>query len=93
MLQAFYSVRSERQLMEQQGAQQFLRRDRWPPDLGIHGVELLRHILQSLVGHPANRPQRMGGAYACLRRKIAVHIGLLVIDSAHVKETFRAFDP
>jgi hypothetical protein len=27
----------------------------------------------------------------CLRRKIAVHIGLLMIGSAHAKKTFRTF--
>jgi len=34
----------------------------------------------------------MVGSYSRFRRKITVHIGLLVIDSAHVQKTFRAFD-
>src|SRR5439155_3128219 len=51
--------------------------------LSVHGVEARREQVQEGIHPPANRPQRLVGRNASLRRKIAEHRAWLKIASAH----------
>jgi hypothetical protein len=54
-----------------------------PPYVGVQLRKLRRHLLQDLIHHLADRPQRMIGWYSLLWRNVAEHSFLLVIVSAH----------
>jgi hypothetical protein len=73
------------QHLDQLPSQQLLRRNRPPSDLGVHGIESIRHVLQGNVRHLANRAQRMVRLHPRLGRDVAVHVGLLMIASAHTE--------
>src|ERR1700674_5163373 len=69
--------------LQQQRQKQPLRRYRWAPHLRVQFRKLRRHLLQDLIHHLADGPQRMIGWYPLLRRNVAEHSFLLVIVSAH----------
>jgi hypothetical protein len=54
--------------LQQQRAQQVLRRDRGPANLGVELVELRRQLLQHTIDHRPQRPQRMVGGDALFQR-------------------------
>src|SRR6202048_2570438 len=65
---AFRADRVER--LKQQGAQQLLRRDRWPPLAGIKLAEARTEVLQNRPHQLPDFPQRMQGGYPRLRRDV-----------------------
>ena len=58
--------------LQQQGAQQLLRRNRGPAHVRVHLREPRREPLQDVVGQLADRPQRMVWAHALLRREVTL---------------------
>jgi len=73
------------QHLQQQRAQQLLRRNRWASHFRVHLVEPRRKLLENLVDPGANRPQRMILAHSLLRRNVAEHATLLGIVSSHAQ--------
>src|SRR5713226_3531425 len=71
------------QHLQQQRAQQPLRRNRRTPQRRIHAVEALVQILERRIRHRADRPQRMILGHAPLRRNVAEHPRLFVVRPAH----------
>jgi hypothetical protein len=47
--------------------------------------------VQRCIRHRPNRPQRAVGRNPILGGKVAEHIGLLMIDPAHAKNTITTF--
>ena len=77
------------QHLEQQRPQQMLGRDRRPAGLRIHRLEARRQPAQRLIGHRPNRPQRMVGRHALLRRQVAKQVAALLVVSAHAHAPLR----
>jgi hypothetical protein len=70
--------------LQQQGAQQLLRRDRGTADAGVHSVEGWRQLGQDRVDHRPHRPERVVSGHALLERHVAPHLGLLpIVVAAH----------
>jgi hypothetical protein len=60
--------------LQQQRAQQVLRRDRGPADLGVELVELRRQFPEHDVHHRPQGAQGMVGRNALLQRHVAPHV-------------------
>src|SRR6202047_1891834 len=69
--------------LQQQGPKQPLGCYRWSPHVRVQLRKLRRHLLQNLIHHLADRPQRMIRRDSLLWRNVAEHSFLLVIVSAH----------
>src|SRR3989441_4353163 len=69
--------------LQEQHPQQPLRSNRRTPHIRIPLRKLRRHLFQNAVHHRPDRPQRMIGRHALLRRYITEHRFLLVVFSAH----------
>ena len=65
--------------LQQQRAQQPLRRNRWAPRRRIQALEDPVQIPERRIRHQPDRPQRMILGYSLLRRNIAEHRRLLVV--------------
>src|SRR5258706_3195471 len=69
--------------LQQQGPKQSLRRSRWPPHVRVLLRKPRRHLLQNIIYHLADRPQRMIRRDSLFWRNVAEHSFLLIIVSAH----------
>ncbi|SFG55617.1 hypothetical protein SAMN05518801_1612, partial [Novosphingobium sp. CF614] len=71
--------------MQEQCAQQLLRRDRWPANARIHRIEISGHHLESFVDERTDRPKWV----VCRNPGFAAHVGKQpfapVIAAAHLK--------
>jgi hypothetical protein len=77
------------QELQQQGAQQLLRRDRRAADLRIHRRESRRQRGQGDVGQPPYHAQRVISRHALLRRQVAEHITGLLIITTHASSLLK----
>ena len=62
--------------LEQQGAEELLRRDRGPAGVGVQQGEARRQLLQGAVRHGPNRAERMILRDALFGREVAPHVAL-----------------
>jgi hypothetical protein len=69
--------------LQQQRPQNVLRRNRWPPGVGIQRIELRAQRPQHRVRQLANRSQRMILRHTLLQRNIAEHPVLNPLVSTH----------
>jgi hypothetical protein len=69
--------------LQQQRAQQMLRRHRRPTGLRVEQREPRRQARQRGIRHLPNRPQRMIRRHPLLRRQIAKQVSALLVVSAH----------
>ena len=74
--------------LQQQRAQQLLRRNRRPPELDIQRAEPRREPLQRPIGDAANRAQRMIRRHPLLERHVAEHRSRLLVGSTHQAAPF-----
>src|SRR5262249_812829 len=64
-----------------------------PDDRTQHRIEPRRQVVQRLIHHCSNSAQLVICSNTRFGRNVAVHIGLLLVDSTHAEETFRTFRP
>jgi hypothetical protein len=69
--------------LEQECPQQLLGRNRGAAGRRVEGGEPRRQAAQRVIGHHADRPQRMIGRHALLRRQVAKQVTALLVVSAH----------
>src|SRR5271165_920192 len=69
--------------LQQQSANQSLRRDRWTAVLRVQTLELAVYLRKCFGNDPPDRAQRVVRRYPALRRDVAKHPFLLRIGSAH----------
>jgi hypothetical protein len=71
------------QHLDQLCPEQLLRRDRRAARICVHPIKSIRHTVERLIGHRANSSQRMVLPHPLFGRKVAEHVGLLMILAAH----------
>ena len=69
--------------LQQQRAQQPLRRNRRAPEMDIQPAQLRREAVQGAIGDAPNRPERMIAGDPLLERHIAEHRPRLLVGSTH----------
>ena len=69
--------------LQQQRAQQLLRRHRRAPEVDIQRPEARRELLQRIIGDATNRAQGMVLRDAVLQRDVAEHRSRLLVGSTH----------
>src|SRR5471032_2872450 len=98
LLQVFYGIRSERQLMEQlafrpnavehlqqQGAQQLLRRDRETSFAGVKSPKAAVQLAQDVPDQRPDLPQRMVRRHPGLRRDVRKQPALIRKCASHAR--------
>src|SRR5262249_57824545 len=75
--------------LKQQRPKQLLRGNRGTSQGRVNLLKPRRQLLQHLLGHRTNRPQRMILRNSSLRRNVTEHAALLGVVSAHRCPSFR----
>src|SRR5262245_6569546 len=74
--------------LQQQGAEQPLRRNRRTSALRVQPVKIRRHLRQHCIGHLAHTPEWVSSRNPLLQRHVAEHPSLkLIVIAAHGLET------
>ena len=77
-----YAASSARYL-EQQGAEQFLGRNRRPPDVRVQPIKTWRQPIEDRICHATDGAQRVVPRHALLGRDVAEHPAGLSVVTAH----------